>query len=59
MLDKLFWNNVLNCMRGAFPLIRVKRMVDSDEKPTMGFIYEEMDRAKEKIRSSFNGIAKR
>ncbi|KAI5439695.1 hypothetical protein KIW84_025175 [Lathyrus oleraceus] len=34
-------------------------MVDSDENPTMGFIYQEMDRAKEKIRSSFNGIAKR
>ncbi|XP_058754740.1 uncharacterized protein LOC131627905 [Vicia villosa] len=58
VLDKLFWKNVLNCMRSAFPLIRMLRMVDSDEKSTMGFIYEEMDRAKEKIRLSFNGIAK-
>ncbi|XP_058741037.1 uncharacterized protein LOC131613381 [Vicia villosa] len=58
VLDKLFWKNVLNCMRGAFPLTRVLRMVDSDEKSAMGFIYEEMDRAKEKIWSSFNGIVK-
>lgn len=55
VMDKKFWKDVVNCMRAAFPLIRVLRLVDSDEKPAMGFIYEEMDRAKEKIRASFNG----
>jgi len=34
-------------------------MVDSDEKPAMRFIYEEMDIAKEKIQSLFNGVSKR
>jgi len=34
-------------------------MVDSDEKPVMGFIHEEMDIAKEKIQSLFNGVSKR
>ncbi|XP_068474601.1 uncharacterized protein [Phaseolus vulgaris] len=33
-------------------------MVDSDEKPAMRFIYEEMDIAKEKIQSLFNGVSK-
>ena len=59
ILDKGFWKNILNCLRGALPLIKVLRMVDSDEKPAMGFIYEEMDIAKEKIQNLFNGVSKR
>jgi len=59
ILDKGLWKNILNCLRGALPLIKVLRMVDSDEKPTMGFIYEEMDIAKEKIQNLFNGVSKR
>ncbi|KAK2352441.1 hypothetical protein QL285_096432 [Trifolium repens] len=46
VLSKLFWKNVLTCLRGAFPLVKVLRMVDSEEKPAMGYLYEEMDRAK-------------
>jgi len=53
ILDKGFWKNILNCLRGVMPLIKVLRMVDSDEKPAMGFIYEEMDLAKEKNTKSF------
>jgi len=34
-------------------------MVDLDEKLIIGFIYEEMDLAKEKIQSLFNGVSKR
>jgi len=33
-------------------------MMDSDEKPAMGFIYEEMDIAEEKIQSLCNGVSK-
>jgi len=33
-------------------------MVDSNEKPAMGFIYEEKDIAKEEIQSIFNGVIK-
>jgi len=46
-------------MRGVLPLIKVLRMVDSYEKPSMRFIYEEMDLAKEKIQSLFDGVCKR
>ena len=59
IFDKEFWKSILNCLRGALPLIKVLRMVDSDEKPAMEFIYEEMDIAKEKIQSLFNGVSKR
>jgi len=33
--------------------------MDSDVKPAMGFIYEEMDSTKEKIKFNFNNIKKR
>nr|XP_007132560.1 hypothetical protein PHAVU_011G105000g [Phaseolus vulgaris]ESW04554.1 hypothetical protein PHAVU_011G105000g [Phaseolus vulgaris] len=41
------------------PLMVVLRLVDSDVKPAMGFIYEGMDCAKEKIKSNFSNIKKR
>jgi len=59
VLNKLFWKDILTCLRGAFPLVKVLRMVDSDEKATMGYIYEEMDYAKDKIRTNFNGVVMR
>ncbi|XP_022635871.1 uncharacterized protein LOC106758329 [Vigna radiata var. radiata] len=58
VLDSRFWNNVSTCLKVAAPLMVVLRLVDSDVKPAMGFIYEEMDSAKEKIRSNFNNIKK-
>jgi hypothetical protein len=59
VLDKDFWKGIVICLKGANPLIKVLRMVDSDEKPTMGFIYEAMDGAKETIQKEFNGVKKR
>jgi len=59
VLDSRFWKNVSICLKVAAPLIVVLRLVDSDVKPTMGFIYEEMDCAKEKIKNNFNNIKKR
>ncbi|XP_052736666.1 uncharacterized protein LOC108336588 [Vigna angularis] len=58
VLDSRFWKNVSICLKAAAPLMVVLRLVDSDVKPAMGFIYEEMDCAKEKIRSNFNNIKK-
>jgi hypothetical protein len=59
IIDKKFWKSVVICLKGAFPLVKVLMLVDSDEKPAMGFIYEEMHRAKEKISKAFNGVKKR
>ncbi|WOL20712.1 hypothetical protein Cni_G29518 [Canna indica] len=36
----------------------ILRLVDSDEKPAMGFIYEGMSSAKEKIKSNFGNVKK-
>jgi len=59
VLDKEFWKSIITCLKGAFTLIEVLRLADSDQKPAMGFIYESMDQAKEKIQKSFNVVKKR
>jgi len=46
-------------LKGALPLIEVLQLVDLDQKPTMGFIYEAMDQTKEKIQKTFNAVKKR
>ncbi|XP_024448363.2 uncharacterized protein LOC112325705 [Populus trichocarpa] len=35
VLDSRFWHDVTICIKAAFPLIKVLRLVDSDEKPAM------------------------
>ncbi|XP_058726517.1 uncharacterized protein LOC131597875 [Vicia villosa] len=54
-----FWKNLVICLKGAFPLLKILRMVDSDEKPAMGYIYETMDQAKEQIQTSYNNKKKK
>jgi hypothetical protein len=46
VFDSRFWHDVTICIKAVYPLIKVLRLVDSDEKPTMGFIYKAMDEAK-------------
>ncbi|XP_027340931.1 uncharacterized protein LOC113854230 [Abrus precatorius] len=58
VIDKEFWKNILNCLKGAYPLIQVLQLVDLDDKPAMGFVYEEMDQAKERIEKAFGGVKK-
>ncbi|XP_042976309.1 uncharacterized protein LOC122307475 [Carya illinoinensis] len=36
------------------PLVRVLRLVDGDEKPAMGYLYDAMERAKENIKARCN-----
>ncbi|KAG6790447.1 hypothetical protein POTOM_006601 [Populus tomentosa] len=37
VLDSKFWHDVTTCIKAAYPLIKVLRLVDSDEKLVMGF----------------------
>ncbi|KAG5059997.1 hypothetical protein JHK87_001026 [Glycine soja] len=52
------WKNVTMCLKVVAPFMMVLRLADLDVKPTMGFIYEEMENAKEKIKCNFNNIKK-
>lgn len=47
--SRKFWPGVAYVIRTIKPLVMVLRMVDSEQFPPMGFIYESMDRAKEEI----------
>ncbi|KAG8479098.1 hypothetical protein CXB51_029899 [Gossypium anomalum] len=49
VLGKDFWKKANDLIKVYEPLVKVLRLVDSDEKPTMGFIYEAIDRAKRAI----------
>ena len=50
ILGKDFWQKATELCKVHEPLMKVLRLVDGDEKPTMGFIYEAIDRAKLAIR---------
>ncbi|XP_028055925.1 uncharacterized protein LOC114260062 [Camellia sinensis] len=50
--SKDFWTNAADVLKVQEPLLKVLRLVDGDEKPTMGFIYEAMDRAKLAIKQN-------
>ena len=47
--DNKFWKKVRKVLKVFEPLVEVLRLVAGDDKPTMGFIYEAMDRAKQSI----------
>ncbi|XP_061374524.1 uncharacterized protein LOC133316764 [Gastrolobium bilobum] len=53
--DSLFWKNVLFCIKGAYLLFKVLRLVDSEE-PAIGFLYGEIGKAKEEIKNVFKGV---
>ncbi|CAN1146839.1 hypothetical protein LINPERHAP2_LOCUS15510 [Linum perenne] len=57
-LDNIFQTSVLTCVRDAMPLMKVLRLVDSDESPTMPFLYLELNQAMEKIKSNLEWFHK-
>jgi hypothetical protein len=48
-----FWVGMEEVVAISEPLVKVLRLVDGD-KPTMGYLYEAMDRAKEAIRAYYD-----
>ncbi|KAL4183226.1 hypothetical protein AMTRI_Chr11g97150 [Amborella trichopoda] len=48
ILSKYFWRGVKHAILVFLPLVKVWRLVDAD-KPSMGFIYDVMERAKNEI----------
>nr|KJB80229.1 hypothetical protein B456_013G087500 [Gossypium raimondii] len=49
ILEKDFWKKANDLIKVYEPLVEVLGLVDSNEKPTMGFIYEAVDRAERAI----------
>ncbi|XP_050222802.1 uncharacterized protein LOC126672894 [Mercurialis annua] len=53
ILNNKFWDDCLIMVKIAGPLIRLLRLVDSDEKPSLGYVYEGMRRARKAIKHMF------
>ncbi|XP_059659121.1 uncharacterized protein LOC132305503 [Cornus florida] len=51
-----FWNNIVFSLKVSGSLIPVLRLLDSEKKPPMGYIYAVMDRAKKTIAKSFGEV---
>jgi len=58
MTKPTFWSGVALCLRVFEPLIKVLRMVDSDIKPSLSFLYGDIIKAKEEIKTGFRNIEK-
>nr|XP_016452134.1 PREDICTED: uncharacterized protein LOC107776735 isoform X2 [Nicotiana tabacum] len=54
ILSPSFWNNVVHALKIGGPLVKVIRLVDGEQRPPMGYLYEAMDKAKEAIQVSFS-----
>ncbi|XP_054782624.1 uncharacterized protein LOC129289892 [Prosopis cineraria] len=54
ILDNQFWNECLEVVKIVSPLIKLLRIVDLDEKPSLPYVYEGMQRAKKAIKAVFN-----
>jgi hypothetical protein len=52
--DGNFLRPVKHCLTTTTALVKVLKLVDGDVKPAMGYIYEAMNRAKEKFVKSFD-----
>jgi len=51
--EEIFWRKAIEIVKLVEPLVKVLRLVDR-ERLAMGFIYEAMDQAKEKIKRAYN-----
>ena len=49
ILDNDFWSKITKILKVFKPIIKVLRLVDGDKKPTMGFVYDVIDRVKQSI----------
>eukprot|EP00261_Vitis_vinifera_P037401 XP_019078644.1 PREDICTED: uncharacterized protein LOC100260439 [Vitis vinifera] len=54
ILDNRFWNDCLIVVNLMSPLMRLLRIFDCDERPSMGYVYEGMYRVRLGIKKLFN-----
>ncbi|XVE92860.1 hypothetical protein REPUB_Repub01dG0139600 [Reevesia pubescens] len=59
VLDSTFWKECAAIMKLKEPLVRVLRIVDADDRPAMGYLYEAIHRAREEMLKRFQGRKKK
>ncbi|XP_022031229.1 uncharacterized protein LOC110932182 [Helianthus annuus] len=53
ILDPKFWNNCFITVQVTTPILRLLRICDSDEKPSLGYVYEGILRIRKGIKELF------
>ena len=53
ILDNSFWDDINVLVKISSSLIRLLRIVDSDQRPAIGYVYEGMHRARLGIKKIF------
>ncbi|XP_061356627.1 uncharacterized protein LOC133301047 [Gastrolobium bilobum] len=53
VLDSRFWKQCADIVKLTEPLVRVLRIVDSEDKPAMGFLYQTIIKAREEMEKRF------
>ncbi|KAL0012988.1 hypothetical protein SO802_000057 [Lithocarpus litseifolius] len=53
ILDNSFWDDINDIVKISSPLIHLLRIVDSDQRPTIGYVYEDMYGARLGIKKIF------
>ncbi|XP_031097010.1 uncharacterized protein LOC116001264 [Ipomoea triloba] len=56
--DNNFWLSLIYAIKTTKPLVELLRLVDGEKEPAMGFLYNAMDEAKEKIAKNLGGEEK-
>jgi len=59
ILSPTFWKDVKLCLSVFEPLVKVLRLVDGDVKPSMGFLYGELLKAKREIKEAYGNVQSR
>ncbi|CAN6446720.1 unnamed protein product [Victoria cruziana] len=53
-----FWQSCVMLLKICLPLLKVLQLADSESRPSIGYLYEAMDKAKEAIRDHLKGKKK-
>ncbi|KAM3350754.1 hypothetical protein ACQJBY_023057 [Aegilops geniculata] len=59
MMSMSFWKDLKLCLNVFEPLVKVLRLVDGDVKPSMGFVYGEIVKAKKEIKEVYGNVESR
>ncbi|KAF5175661.1 hAT transposon superfamily [Thalictrum thalictroides] len=54
VVDPVFWSSCGHVLKVTKPLLTVLHVADSEERPSMGYIYHALEKAKADIASAFN-----
>ncbi|XP_049934772.1 uncharacterized protein LOC126410234 [Nymphaea colorata] len=52
IFNNVFWESCVKLLKVCVPLVKVFRLADSEDRPSIEYLYEAMDKAKEAIRDN-------